>query len=170
MKTTDTHVYFYMGNDIYSNFWCTPNQFKDPVLNGISCDSTEQGFMLHKARFFSDGESFSAIQKAMHPSQAKALGRGVTGYNEEAWEAVRLGFMTHVNYLKYSQNPRWAKQLVDTGNRVIVEASEKDKIWGVGLYENDIRILDERQWKGRNLLGKALMHVRDMLNTNESHA
>ena len=51
-----------------------------------------------------------------------------------------------------------------TENRTIVEASPYDKIWGVGLLEDDPLILDEKNWKGLNLLGKALMEVRSKLN------
>ena len=40
-----------------------------------------------------------------------------------------------------------------------------DRIWGVGLAVEDARIFDERKWRGQNLLGKALMEVRDYLKT-----
>ena len=69
----------------------------------------------------------------------------------------------YVNYLKFSQNEIFKQKLLETGNRILVEASPVDKIWGVGLDENDENILDESKWKGQNLLGKALMEVRKML-------
>lgn len=51
--------------------------------------------------------------------------------------------------------------LLDTGDRVIVEGSPYDPIWGVKLAWDSNEILDERNWKGSNLLGKALMEVRE---------
>jgi len=53
--------------------------------------------------------------------------------------------------------------LLMTGSKILVEASPEDCIWGVGLEENDPLILDEANWKGQNLLGKALMKVRDVI-------
>ena len=53
------------------------------------------------------------------------------------------------------------KILLATEDRTLVEASPYDRIWGVGLAVEDSRILDERKWRGQNLLGKALMEVRD---------
>lgn len=163
MKTTDTHVYFYMGRDIYSNFWTDPQQFKDPFFLNHAFDCTEQAFMAYKARFFSDDQSLSLILKEPRPALAKELGRAVMGYDDKSWSCVRLGYMTYVNYLKFSQNERYKKQLLDTGDRTIVEASKKDKVWGVGLYEDDPLILEEKNWLGTNLLGVALMHVRNLL-------
>ena len=81
------------------------------------------------------------------------------------WECVRYGFMVYANYLKYSQNPDLAQKLLSTKDKVLVEASPSDLVWGIGLGENqDISILDdEKNWRGRNLLGESLMRVRILL-------
>ena len=72
--------------------------------------------------------------------------------------------MVDVNIAKYSQNASLKKLLLSTENKVIVEASPMDIIWGVGLHPNDDKVLDESNWRGQNLLGKTLMEVRDKLN------
>lgn len=162
MKITDTHVYFYSGKEIYSNWHTTPNQFLDPN-SGLHFNTTEQHFMWSKAMFFGDTAAASLAAKTTDPREVKALGRKVLKYNDKAWECVRLGFMTYANLLKYQQNPEWGQTLKDTGNRILVEASPYDTIWGVGLGETDPLILNEAAWKGRNLLGIALMAVRAAL-------
>lgn len=43
------------------------------------------------------------------------------------------------------------------------ETNGKDKLWGIGLYASDDRVLDESKWQGENRLGKVLMRVRDQL-------
>ena len=162
MTTTDTHVYFYSGKEIYSNWHTTVGQILDPNV-GLYFNNTEQHFMWSKAMFFNDLPSAEKIAATPDAREVKRLGRGIKCFIEPSWECVRLGFMTYANFLKYRQNPEWGAQLKATGNRTIVEASPVDKIWGVGLSESDPRIFNESEWQGRNLLGIALMNVRALL-------
>lgn len=60
---------------------------------------------------------------------------------------------------KFSQNPDLKKALVRTGDAILVEASPFDKIWGIGISAKDAQ--KNKPWEGENLLGKALMEVRD---------
>ena len=155
---TDTHVYFYTN---YMSNWniC---KFIDPI-SGVSFDNTEQAFMWYKADFFKDIETRTKLEKQITPMEAKHLGREVKNYNDAAWECVRYGYMVYVNYLKYTQNDDLKQKLLSTNNKILVEASKTDNIWGVGLAANDSRILDEKNWTGGNLLGKSLMDVRKMI-------
>ncbi len=43
------------------------------------------------------------------------------------------------------------------------EASPVDNIWGIGMAKADENIYNPERWKGENLLGFALMEVRDEL-------
>ena len=40
-----------------------------------------------------------------------------------------------------------------------------DTIWGIGITENEAK--NGKPWRGQNLLGKALMYVRDDLRDSE---
>lgn len=166
MVTTETHVYFYGGTDIYSNWHKNSQsdvfQFHDPLAD-IGFHTTEAAFMYYKAWFFRDLAIAAKAATEKDPKEVKALGRQVRRYNDKAWQAVRYGYMVYVNYLKFSQNPEWAAELKATGNRILVEASPYDAVWGVLLDQYDPLILDAKNWKGQNLLGKALMEVRSML-------
>ena len=53
--------------------------------------------------------------------------------------------------------------LLSTGENVLVEASPYDRVWGIGLKQEDKRAADPIQWQGSNLLGFALMDVREQL-------
>ncbi len=69
------------------------------------------------------------------------------------------------NIAKFSQHPELKGFLLNTGKRILVEASPVDKIWGIGLAKDDDRIHNPLTWQGLNLLGFALMNVRDRLST-----
>jgi ribA/ribD-fused uncharacterized protein len=67
------------------------------------------------------------------------------------------------NYLKFSQHKALEQFLLQTHDRVLVEASPVDPVWGIGLAEDHPDVLHPSKWKGTNLLGFALMEVRDQL-------
>ncbi len=156
MRTTDTHVYFYTG--IYSNWH--PCAFR---VHGCQFNCGEQYMMYSKAILFADLFIASKILSSTSPREQKDLGRRVTGYDDNIWATERLDIVSYGLYYKFIHNPEFAQQLLNTGDRIMVEASPYDKIWGVGLKEDDDAILDDQLWKGQNLLGKAMMHVRGKL-------
>ena len=54
-----------------------------------------------------------------------------------------------------------AKEILkDTENRMLVEASPLDNIWGIGMAENDKGVENPINWKGLNLLGQAINLVK----------
>ena len=55
------------------------------------------------------------------------------------------------------------KFLLATGDSVLVEASSYDAIWGIKMVSNDENTTNPLKWRGSNLLGFALMEVRDEL-------
>ena len=128
--------------------------------------------MYLKALCFNDLETAEAIKEhargSKHPSGVKDLGRMVKGYDDRFWAEKRFDAMFLVNLCKFSQNPQFSDILLKTGDKVLVEASPVDLIWGVGLGENDPLILEEKNWRGQNLLGKALMKVRRSLKNYEN--
>lgn len=71
--------------------------------------------------------------------------------------------MVQGNIAKFSQYPELKAYLLGTGDRILVEASPVDKIWSVGLAKDDDKIHNPNNWQGLNLLGFALMQVRDEL-------
>ena len=156
---TDTHFYFW--TNWLSNWKIC--KIVDPITK-LEYDSTEQIYMWYKASFFNDAETRKQLEVKLTPKQAKDLGRVVKNYQDDLWECVRYGYMVYVNYLKYTQNAELKAKLLSTGNKVLAEASPYDKVWGVGFMAGDPLILNEANWTGRNLLGKSLMEVRNLLN------
>lgn len=129
-------------------------------IDGVEYCTAEQYMMAMKAHYFGDDDITAKIMDTEDPSEQKALGRQVSNFNAEAWNAVSRGFVYKGNMAKFSQNERLKKLLKDTGDAELVEASPYDKIWGIGLGMNNPDRLDKTKWRGTNWLGEVLMKVR----------
>lgn len=132
-------------------------------LDGTPYCSTEQWMMASKARLFGDRDTEAQILAANDPRQIKALGRRVQGFVESTWDEHRFGLVMQGNLAKFSQNRKLHEHIISTGDDVLVEASPLDCIWGIGFAHDAPEALDLTQWRGLNLLGFALMQVRDLI-------
>ena len=142
----------------FSQWWEAPFQ-----VEGIDYKTAEHWMMAQKAILFNDTEILQSILKAKSPAEAKKLGRKVRNFDEEKWVASRYEAVIDGNYQKFNQHPDLKAFLLATGNRILVETSPYDAIWGIGLIASDERVQQPINWQGTNLLGFALMEVRDKL-------
>lgn len=142
----------------FSQWWLS--SFK---VNGMTYKTAEHWMMAKKAELFNDNEVLDKIIKANSPAEAKKLGRQVKNYDDAIWLENRFEIVKEGNYHKFSQNPDLKAFLLNTDERVIVEASPVDPIWGIGMAGDHKDVLNPEKWKGLNLLGFALMEVRDEL-------
>ena len=110
---------------------------------------TAEHWMMHeKALLFKDFYTANKIREAIHPSLAKKLGREVKNYNEEKWNEYRYDTVILGNISKFEANYELKRQLLNTGDKIIVEASPHDKIWGIGLGESNEKCYDPNKWEG----------------------
>lgn len=123
----------------------------------------EQFMMAEKARLFGDKEIEEKIMQCKEPKLIKALGRGVHNFDEDTWNKVKYSIVLKGNYHKFLQNDNLRIFLLSTDDKVLVEASPYDGVWGVKMSANDKAIEYPINWKGKNLLGFALMEVRSEL-------
>lgn len=137
-----------------------PSKFE---IDGVQYKNTEQYMMAQKAKLFGDDEILNKILQTADPKEIKALGRLVKGYQESVWLEHRFNIVVQGNLAKFSQNEDLKQFLLNTKDRILVEASPYDKIWGIGLSADDEKAEKPLQWKGLNLLGFALMEVRKQL-------
>lgn len=133
------------------------------VIDSIEYPTAEHFMMAEKARLFNDESSLKKILESKSPKDAKALGRTVSNFDPRLWGENCFDIVVRANHAKFAQNSELGEWLVATAPKVLVEASPTDKIWGIGLARTDSRALDPMQWKGSNLLGFALMKVRDQI-------
>lgn len=142
----------------FSQWW--PATF---TVNNISYATAEHWMMAKKAELFQDMEIREKILEAKTPAAAKKLGRQVRNFDSKVWEDNCFDIVCEGNYHKFSQHPELLKFLLNTSDKILVEASPVDKIWGISMAQDDKNIENPHLWKGSNLLGFALMEVRNKL-------
>ena len=145
-------------NGYLSNWFISPFTYA-----GKQYFSCEQYLMEQKALTFGDDEIAEKIMKSKNLSEIKKLGRQVARYNENLWKTIRPQVMRRGLRAKFQQNPELLIALLGTGNAILAECAPRDNIWGIGLGVDDPRVAETKEWRGRNLLGRALMRVREDL-------
>lgn len=139
-------------------------------LNGTTYTSAEQFMMAKKAELFNDIETKQKILSTNNTRKQKNFGRQVKNFDETIWNANKIKIVYMANNLKFSQNIALKEKLMNTTGKLIVEASPVDKIWGIGLAEDNPDIYDKSKWEGENLLGKILTQLRnDYEFSNTTH-
>jgi ribA/ribD-fused uncharacterized protein len=169
MIETDTHVYFV--GDFLSNWYrCGFNMRLAPSCDEWEFNCSEQAFIAAKAMMFNDYEMLHQIMSARDPRKQKEYGRKVARFDFDRWLQVAYKHMYRACLAKFQQNKYLKDRLLETGNKIIVEAAWYDMVWGVGLREDDPLILDKANWTGTNWLGKTLMLVRERVEWAENDA
>ncbi len=147
-----------IGKHVLSQWW--PAAFE---IDSIRYRTAEHWMMAEKARLFGDPDAERAAIDAVHPAEAKNAGRLVHGFDETMWTSHRVEIVVRGNVAKFGQHADLGAFLVGTGDRVLVEASPRDRIWGIGMSATNEHATDPSHWRGDNLLGFALMHARALL-------
>ena len=138
------------------------------TVEGVHYATTEHYMMAHKAKLFRDTTSYHNILAVKTPKEAKTLGRNVQGFHEATWNEHRVDIVVTGNLAKFSQHAPLKQYLLSTGEKVLVEASPYDRIWGIGMSADAPNITEPETWQGLNLLGFALMEVRHRLQIQEA--
>ena len=123
----------------------------------------EQFMMALKVHLLGDDSALSAILATDDPREQKHLGRQVRHFDHESWQQECENIVLRDNLAKFSQNEDMRLALIHTGKRRLTEASPHDKLWGIGLSACDYRAYSPGSWRGSNLLGQALEHLRETI-------
>lgn len=133
---------------------------KNSFPERLDFSTVEQFMMYHKAIIFLDREVANNIMQTSNPRKIKELGRQVKNYDDDVWKYYRSNVVYEGNKAKFTQNPNLIDTLAETIGTTLVEASPNDKIWGIGLAENNPLAQKRETWQGKNLLGEILTLLR----------
>ena len=133
------------------------------VVDGIKFSSVEQYIMYKKCEVFGDLDSAKKILATEDTKLQQTIGRNASGYVSNMWAGMRQVIVLRGLFAKFSQNEDLKQKLLDTDDAYLVECARTDKVWACGRRLDDDRRFDASQWDGQNILGFALMEVREML-------
>jgi len=167
-----SNILAFYKNTYLSNFWnLEPTQYtisawgEGQAGNSFLARSVEVVIMALKASIFEDTESFEKLAADPTPTEAKKLGRSVNDFSQQKWDKLVLRVAVDVLYWKFTNNEEIKSKLIATGDRMLAEASIFDKSWGIGLDASHTDVDSPSRWKGCNVLGYALMIVRNLVRT-----
>ncbi|KAL2068067.1 hypothetical protein VTL71DRAFT_16165 [Oculimacula yallundae] len=142
--------------DISSNPTEPPNVASAPTNLSFNC--AEQFMMFCKALYFHHKHSANLIMSTTSPSLQKKYGRAIPDFQDFLWRQSCERVAFEGNWWKFARNEARRNFLLGTGEKMLCEASSMDRRWGIGYKEN--HAMRYRGNWGENLLGKAIMRVR----------
>lgn len=148
------------GPGCLSQWWPAPM-----TISGLLYPTAEHFMMAEKARLFGDNATHNRILQAKGPGSAQRLGRMVHNFAEPTWALARTRIVVQGNLAKFQQHPHLQRYLIRTGSTVLAQASPADRVWGIGFAACASEACNPAAWTGLNLLGFALMTVREHLTT-----
>lgn len=168
-KNPEKFTFFWQAPSPFSQFH--PAKFHAKPLfittpdddKGYTFLHCEQWMMFNKAKLFKDEKSAAMIIAATEPIQCKSLGRKVENFKEEIWKQENERIVLEGNRLKFTQNPSLLEKLRQTEGTTLVEASPRDRLYGIGLSANNPKSLNRSTWRGKNVLGELLTKLREEL-------
>jgi ribA/ribD-fused uncharacterized protein len=144
---------------------CFSNFFeREFTYRGMKCKTLEHPYQALKS---SDPKEFAQIMLAETPGKAKRMGgpRGIIKSFRPDWEDIKYDLMVELVRAKFSQHADLREILLGTGDAILIEGNyHHDNIWG-DCYCGRLPKCDKA---GRNLLGKALMQVREELRNAQN--
>ena len=148
------------------NGWLSNWYLSEFEIGDVKYTSMEQYMMHCKALLFGDNNTASKIMATDDVAVIKKLGRSVSPFDSTVWSTLGLLYVTDGLYAKYLQNPQLLRDLLNTGEALLVECAVRDRVWACGRSMTDPRRLNPAEWDGENRLGYATMYVRAKLRAN----
>ena len=118
--------------------------------------------LAQKARFFGDTRARSAIISSADRCEQNEISSQIVGFDSQVWTECRYRVAVEGNLAKFSQDATRRQALLDTHDRILVDANPSDRVWGIGFSAMQEEAYESSNW-GQNLTGRALMEARDLL-------
>jgi ribA/ribD-fused uncharacterized protein len=142
-------------------------------FNGTMYNSAYQAIMAEIAKSFNDTENLEKIMTVESPEEITYSVKDVPGdaeVNETKWNDLTKRMLYDVNLAKFNQYPELTARLLETKNATLGAYIPDDNLIGIGISLDNIQSQNAINWTGQNLLGKALMDIRQKIRTDREVA
>ena len=155
-RHTDDSVLFYGSHSVFSNFYSV-----EFTVDGQIYNSTEQYYQMRRAELSGDKGIFTKIKQSLDPKEQYYFGKKLS-LDDQIWNNnIAVQVMEKATREKFRQNTSLKQQLINTGEKSIIQCNPHDLFWANGLKMTDQKAEDCTKWKGQNNLGKVLCNIRD---------
>lgn len=142
--------------------WLAAIPFKEKMYK-----SARHAIFAELAREFNDLERADTIENAESSLDIRYTIDDVAGgkdVNQMKWNTTLSRLIDLVNLAKFKQYPELAQRLMELPSPLIIGACEPNDMYiGIGLSIDNVKAKDKMSWTGENMLGKALMKIRENL-------
>ena len=163
-KSCEDAIYFWMPDEEFGFFsqWY-PKTFH---VDGQRYYTAEHWMMATKAKFFGDMQTYKMILDEPEPEKVRDLGRLIKPFDSKVWAQHSFEVVLSGNRVKF-QDSDLKERMLATGDRLLVEASPTDRLWGIG-YDAAHAADHFDEW-GQNLMGTVMMQIRAELRGQTCH-
>jgi ribA/ribD-fused uncharacterized protein len=144
--------------------WTIELEFNNTLYNSV-----HQAISAELAKTFNDQEGLQKIMIADTPNEVVYRLENVPGdaeANETKWNDTMKRLLYDINIAKFNQYPELAARLLETKTAILGAYIPNDNLIGIGISLDNIQSKNPINWTGQNLLGKALMNIRDKIRSD----
>ena len=168
-KKEEEPILFFGADESKGEYRHFSNMSEHPItIDDVKYKTVEHYVQAMKAQEFEDSEMYRKIVDTKTPKSAKAIGQKVANFKPEVWDKKKDEVMEKGVRTKFVQHPTLRKMLLETGDKMIGEANPRDTYWGIGTSMNLEKAKFSSKWRGKNMMGKLLMKLRDEFRKEES--
>jgi len=153
---TNTNEYGFLSLD-----WAVEIQYNSTMYHSV-----KQALAAELAKRFNDNNNLSRIMLMESAEEVNYSVENVPGDKEEnevKWNEYMKTLIPEINMIKFTQYPELASRLIETKNAILGAYIVNDNLLGIGISMDDMKAKNPIEWSGQNILGKALMDIRELI-------
>lgn len=152
-SNTDTDEYGFL-----SLKWAVQLEFQSTIYQ-----SAKQAIYAELAKLFGDQSNLEKIMSAETADEITYSVKNISNEDESKWNEAMTKLIYDVNLAKFNQYTELSGRLIETKNAILGAYEPNDSLIGIGIAPENPLSKNQINWTGQNILGKALMEIRETL-------
>lgn len=152
-SNTDTDEYGFL-----SLKWAVQLEFQSTTYQ-----SAKQAIYAELAKLFEDQPNHEKIMSSETANEITYSVKNISNEDESKWNEAMKKLIYDVNLAKFNQYAELSGRLIETQNAILGAYEPNDSLIGIGIAPENPLAKNPINWGGQNILGKALMEIRETL-------